>query len=58
MNEIATQSLEKNLQADVLLYGPTQDLMGNDHDDSVLSEKRANISGMGISNQQPSGRLP
>ena len=57
VNEIATQSLEKNLQADVLLYGPTQDLMGNDHADSVLSEKEQISAAWSISNQQPSGRF-
>lgn len=57
VNEIATQSLEKNLQADVLLYGPTQDLMGNDHDDSALSDKEQISAAWSISNQQPSGRF-
>ena len=57
VNEIATQSLEKNLQADVLLYGPTQDLMGNHHDDSTLSEKEQISAAWSISNQQPSGRF-
>ncbi|KAB0629555.1 histidine kinase, partial [Burkholderia stagnalis] len=43
--------------AEVLLYGPTQDLMGNDHDDSVLSDKEQISAAWSISNQQPSGRF-
>ena len=57
VNEIATQSLEKNLTADVLLYCPYQDLMGNDHADSALSDKEKISAEWSISNQQPSGRF-
>ncbi|OTG95962.1 histidine kinase [Acinetobacter sp. ANC 4654] len=57
VNEIAKQSLEKNLQAEVLLYGPTPDLMGNDHTDSALSDKEKISAAWSISNQQPSGRF-
>ncbi|OTG69336.1 histidine kinase [Acinetobacter sp. ANC 4470] len=55
VNEIAKQSLEKNLQADVLLYCPNQDLMGKDH--FTFSDKEKISAEWSISNQQPSGRF-